>query len=258
MAKAFAERGMNVAIADIDAAQLEKAEQELQSHNNQVLTLSVDVTDREAMRAAADKVIERFSKVHIVCANAGVSGQMAPLQEGQDENWDWVIDVNINGTVNTIQAFLPHLLQNPNDAHIVITSSISGLRVYKPSRGQGMYNTTKYALVGLGEALSLDLEPEGIGVSLLCPGVVNTRISHSGLQRGEKYGGAFDANAGHELAKAATTGTDPLVFGRWVIKAVENNQLYVITHAGDRELVADRHRKILAAFDACAELTADS
>jgi NAD(P)-dependent dehydrogenase (short-subunit alcohol dehydrogenase family) len=146
-------------------------------------------------------------------------------------------------------------MQNDNEGHIVLTSSISGLRVHRPSRGQGMYNTTKYALVGYAEALHVDLEEHGIGVSVVCPGVVKTALSHSGQSRPKKYGGAFEVREDFELAGLANKGTDPQLFGSWVAKAVERNQLFVITHTADRAAVEDRHRRILQAFDDSADLT---
>lgn len=255
MAKAFAEKGMSVILADIDADKLAAAGAEIVKTGAAVKTLTLDVTDKDAVVSAVAQAREAFGTINIVCANAGVSGMMAPLESGRIEDWDWVVDVNLKGSAYVIQACLPSLLENPGDAHIVITSSISGLRVYQPSRGQGMYNTTKFGLVGLGEALKVDLEPHGIGVSILCPGVVNTDISHSGKHRPDKYGGAYDTNGNHELAKAAGSGTDPLQFGRWVVKAIEKDRLYVITHPHDRELVEARHKLISEAFDASDELT---
>lgn len=257
MAQAFAERGMRLALVDIDAKALEQAAAALTAKGANVLTFALDITDVEQLRQAAASTAEQFSGINIVCANAGVTGFLGPLQQGSDADWNWIIDVNIKGSVNTIQATLPFLLRNEHDGHIVITSSISGLRVHQPSRGQGMYNTTKFAMVGLAEALALDLEPHGIGVSVLCPGVVNTDISNAGRHRQAKYGGAF-SSAGEDfvLAKAAKSGTDPLVFGRWVVKAVERKQFYVITHPQDRDQVEARHARILQGFDACDELTA--
>lgn len=255
MAKAFAEAGMQVALADIDASQLEQARQDLAAQGIEALTLPLDTTNREAVKAAAARTAEHFGGLHVVCANAGVSGHMGPLQEARDEDWDWVLDVNLKGTINTIQACLPHLHQAGEGGHIVLTASISGLRVYRPSRGQGMYNTTKFAMVGLGEALCLDLEPEGIDVSIVCPGVVNTQISHSGRHRQAKYGGTKELDPEHELAKAASSGTDPYVFGQWVLKGMGRRQLFIITHDEDRELVEERHRRIMGAFDTCPELT---
>lgn len=255
MAKAFAARGMSVALADIDAAQLVSAGEQIAAQGVPVNTYVLDVTDRDAVINAVNDAKKTFGKINIVCANAGVSGRMESLDKAQVEDWDWIIDVNLKGAVYVVQACMPYLLENPREAHIVITSSISGLRVYQPSRGQGMYNTTKYGLVGLGEALSLDLEPKGVGVSILCPGVVNTNISHSGRNRPAKYGGVLETNGDHELAKAAGQGTDPRMFGEWVIKAIEEKRLYVITHPDDRELVETRHQRILDAFDASDNLT---
>lgn len=255
MAKAFAERGMKVVIADVSADALEKSRQELIAFGADTYAIRLDVTDRAAVRAAAADVVAKFGTVHLVCANAGVAGHIGPVQEAGDQDWDWTIDVNLKGSINTVQSFLPYLLKNGGGSHIALTSSISGLRVHRPSRGQGTYNTTKYALVGYGEALQVDLQPLGIGVSILCPGVVNTALSHSGEKRPARYGGAVSTPADFELAKIASQGTDPLRFGRWVATAIERNQLYVITHTAERGEVEERHRLIEQAMDASAELT---
>ena len=255
MAKAFAEQGMNLALADIDGERLNHTEQELKQSGVRIKTFVVDVTDKEAVSQAVTDAFECFGNIHIVCANAGVAGTMVPLDQAKVEDWDWILDVNLKGSAYVIQAALPFVMKHPGDAHIVITSSISGLRVYEPSRGQGMYNTTKYGLVGLGEALKVDMAPHDIGVSILCSGVVNTDLSHSGKYRPQKYGGAIETNDNHELAKAAGAGTDPVQFGRWVINAIKQNQLYVITHPEDRELVEARMKNIMAAFDNSDYLT---
>lgn len=258
MAQAFAERGAHIVLVDIDAAKLKEAERQLAATGAQVMTFALDITDGKQLKDAALQASGRFGGINVLCANAGVTGFLGPLQNASDADWEWIIDVNLKGSVNTIQAVLPYLLKNPNDGHIVLTSSISGLRVHNPSRGQGMYNTTKFAMVGLGEALSLDLAPHGIGVSILCPGVVNTDISNAGRNRQDKYGGAFaSASEDFVLAKAAKSGTDPLVFGRWVVKAVERNQLIVITHPQDRDQIEARHARILQAFDDSAALTSE-
>lgn len=255
MAKAFAEQGMSLALADINEASLENAKKELEQSGASVRTYLLDVTDMEAVCQTVENVKADFGAINIVCANAGVSGKMGPLEQAKVSDWDWVIDVNLKGAAYVIQACLPYLLENPDNAHIVLTSSISGLRVYEPSRGQGMYNMTKYGLLGFGEALKVDMKPHGVGVSILCPSVVNTNISHSGKNRPEKFGGAFESNEDHELANAAASGTQPLDFGRWVVKAIEQDLLYVITHPGDRALVEQRHRTILEAFDNSDKLT---
>jgi NAD(P)-dependent dehydrogenase (short-subunit alcohol dehydrogenase family) len=255
MARAFAEKGMRLALADVDAEALAKAQQAFKDSGHDVLIFPLDICNRAAVNAAVQAIVAHFGALHVVCANAGVAGYIGPLQQGIESDWDWALDINIKGTVNTVQACLPHLLQNPSEAHIVLTSSISGLRVYEPSRGQGMYNVSKFALIGYGEALRADLSELGVGISILCPGVVNTNISHSGLKRPERYGGPVEVQADFVLAKASKHGTDPLEYGRWVLKAMEQNQLYVITHPEDRALVEQRHARVIAAFDACAELT---
>lgn len=255
MARAFAEKGMKLALLDIDANKLEKARETFRQTGVAVRTYPLDITDRDAVCAAVEDAARELGGINVVCANAGVSGIMAPLEKLEPADWDWVIDVNVKGAVYAVQACIPHLLKHPGNAHIVITSSISGLRVYEPSRGQGMYNTSKFALVGFGEALKVDLGPHGVGVSILCPSVVKTDISHSARLRPEKYGGAIDTSGDHDLAKAAAAGTDPLQFGRWVVRGIELDRLYVITHPVDRDRVAARHEHIMEAFDASGDIT---
>jgi NAD(P)-dependent dehydrogenase (short-subunit alcohol dehydrogenase family) len=255
MARAFAEKGMQLALIDLDATRLEQVRQQFADSGHQVLVFPLDITNRAALKQAAATTVAHFGALQVVCANAGVTGHLGPLQQGTDADWDWIIDVNLKGVVNTVQACLPYLLNNPTQSHIVLTSSISGLRVYEPSRGQGMYNTTKFALVGLGEALHADLHEIGVGVSILCPSVVNTDLSNSGRNRPAHYGGPFTVGDDFVLAKAAKHGTDPLIFGRWVLKAMERDQLHVITHPVDRAIIEARHARILQAFDDSASLT---
>ena len=255
MAHAFATQGIKLALADVDADRLADVQRQFKAAGHDVLVFALDVGNRTALKQAAAQVVEHFGALNIVCANAGVAGFFGPLQNGSEADWDWVVDVNLKGAVNTVQACLPYLLDQPAKAHIVLTSSISGLRVYSPSRGQGMYNTTKFALVGYGEALHADLHSLGVGVSILCPGVVNTDISNSGRKRPARYGGPYEIGQDFDLAKAASTGTDPVQFGHWVLKAMQRDQLYVITHPQDRAMVEARHARILQAFDDCAELT---
>lgn len=246
---------MKLGLADLDASRLDAVKADFAKAGHEVLVFPLDVTQRDAIKQAVNSTASHFGALHVVCANAGVGGFIGPLQDGADSDWDWVIDVNLRGTVNTVQAALPHLMKHPAGSHIVLTASISGLRVYDPSRGQGMYNTTKFAIVGLGEALHVDLRDKGVGVSILCPGVVNTDISNSGRNRQDRYGGAFAMDENFVLAKAAKNGTDPLVYGQWVLKAMERNQLHVITHPEDRPIVEARHARIMQAFDDCESLT---
>jgi len=255
MARAFAREGMQVALADIEPESLARAERELLSMGVRALAVSLDVTDRAALRRAAATTESAFGKVHVVCANAGVGGRIGPLDEATDADWDWVLEVNLKGTVNTVQAFLPYIKSHGEGGQIVITASMSGIRVFRPGRGQGIYNTTKFALMGFGEALGLDLEPHNIGVSILCPGFVDTSISASGRNRPQRYGGPFDSLKSGILPAPGSGGTDPLDYGRWVVKAVRDNRLFVITHTGERHMVEERHSRLMAAFDNARQLT---
>ena len=194
----------------------------------------------------------------MVCANAGVGGRIGPLDEATDTDWDWVLDVNLKGAVNTVQAFLPYIKRHGEGGQVVITSSMSGIRVFRPSRGQGIYNTAKFALMGFGEALAVDLEPHGIGVSILCPGFVDTFISASGRNRPERYGGPFDSLKPGVLPAPGSGGTDALTYGRWVVRAIQENRLFVITHTRERHMVEQRHQQLMEAFDQARELTGET
>ncbi len=256
MARAFAEAGARIALLDIDDAAMDSALYSLSHEGVNVHGIVVDLCDADAVIEAVNSATEYFGGLHVVCANAGVTGHLGPLQNASTSDWNWIIDVNLKGTVHTIQATLPHLLAAQGERHIVLTSSISGLRVHNPSRGQGMYNTTKFAIVGFGEALALDLADDGIGVSIVCPGVVKTDLSNSARNRQERYGGAVTTQSDDfVLAKQALSGTDPLEFGRWVRKAVEEERLIVVTHPADADQVAHRHERIMKAFADSDSLT---
>lgn len=255
MARAFAAEGMNVVLADIEPEPLYRAEQTLLAAGARVMAIALDVTDRVALREAAASAESVYGKVHVVCANAGVGGRIGPLDEATDADWDWLLDVNLRGVVNTVQALLPGIKRHGEGGHVVITASMSGIRVFRPSRGQGIYNTSKFALMGYGEALSLDLERHGIGVSILCPGFVDTAISASGRNRPHRYGGSFDSLKPGVLPAPGSGGTDPLDYGRWVVQALREKRLFVVTHTTERHMVEERHRRLMQAFDDAHLLT---
>ena len=141
-----------------------------------------------------------------------------------------MLGVNLDGVVNALLAFLPCLTRHGEGGHVVNTSSMSGLRVV-PGRGQGIYATSKFAVVGLSEALRADLEPKGIGVSVLCPGFVKSGFFESGRNRPERHGGPFQRPADHPLKRGLDEGgLDAVEVGRRVRLAVEDNELYILTH----------------------------
>ena len=172
MAQAFLNEGMNVVIADVDAEALAKAKAALSGSNARVLAVQLDVTDRAQYEAIARKVTAELGNVHVLCNNAGVYRGGA-LDSVTYADWDWVMGVNVGGVINGLQTFLSRMQKHGEGGHVVNTASMAGVTT---SPGLGIYNTSKFAVVGMSEALRKDMAPHGIGVSVLCPGMVRTRI----------------------------------------------------------------------------------
>jgi NAD(P)-dependent dehydrogenase (short-subunit alcohol dehydrogenase family) len=175
MAQAFLNEGMNVAIADVDADALAKAMTALSGSNARVLAVQLDVTNRSQYEEVAQQVEAELGNVHVLCNNAGVYRGGA-LDAVTYADWDWVMGVNVGGVINGLQTFLARMERHGEGGHVVNTASMAGLTT---APGLGVYNASKFAVVGLSEALRKDLEPKGIGVSVLCPGMVRTRILES-------------------------------------------------------------------------------
>jgi len=157
-----------------------------------------------------------------------------------------VLDVNLKGVVNGLLAFLPRMRDAGKGGHIVNTASLAGL-IAPP--GMGGYVTTKFAVVGLSETLKQDLEPHGIGVSVLCPGFVSTNIHNSGRNRQTRFGESRNNPELQAIVKdLVESGIDPAIVGERVVHAVRNNEFYIFTHPEAREAVEERMKRILAAF----------
>lgn len=249
IAHALARRGMKIVLADVQKDALEAARQDLEQRQAEVIAIPLDVSDRDAVRRAAEKTVETFGKVHVLCNNAGV-GRSVRLDEATGADWDWVLGVNLNGAINGLLAFVPLIKSHGEGGHIVNTSSMSGLR-YTPDRGQGIYSTTKFALIGMSEALACDLAPFDIGVSVLCPAFVKTQMPHSGRNRPDRFGGPLDANRRPDdpLLVGAIHGKEPDLVGEYVATGIEENQLHILTDAKDRALVEARMKKISDALE---------
>jgi len=244
IARALAARGMILALADVEEEALARAKVEFEERQAKVLAIPLDVSDRTAVARAAEETIRTFGKVHVLANNAGV-GRSVRLDEATAQDWDWVLGVNLGGVVNGLLAFLPHMKAHGEGGHIVNTSSLSGLR-YSPGRGQGIYTTSKFAIVGLSEALASDLEPFGIGVSVLCPAFVATRMPESGRNRPTRFGGAQVQRraANDPLLVGARNGKSPDLVGEYVATGIEENQLHILTDAKERDLVEERMQRI--------------
>ena len=240
MAARFAAAGMHVVIADVQRDALDATAAELGLHG-----VRVDVSDADSVAALADEVFTRFGAVNVLCNNAGVGGG-GRIADQTLNDWKWVIDVNLWGVVHGLHAFMPHLMAAPGGAHIVNTASMAGLASW-PSIGP--YCATKYAVVAISEALSTELAGTDVGVSVLCPGVVNTNIFTSQRNRPEhlrneaKKAEARAAN--RQLAEQI--GIDPAIVADRVANAIRDRQFWIFTHPELLDAVETRHQGIMAA-----------
>ena len=230
MARSFCGAGMKVAIADIEEPALARATTSLAPGNTEVLAIHLDVTDRGAMARAADETESAFGKVHVVCNNAGV-GVSGPLEQMSYADWDWVVGVNLHGVINGVQTFAPRIMAHGEGGHIVNTASLAG-QVAVP--GLGIYNTTKFAVVGLSETMRAEFAPHNIGVSVLCPGFVNTNIFTSERNRPEALRTQPDADPPamnlEAYAKFLETTLDPAVVGDMTLHAIQQDEAYIFSH----------------------------
>lgn len=257
LGRACAEAGMKVMLADVETGALDEAIKHLRDVTPDVRGTPCDVADAESVERAAQATYEAFGRVHVVCNNAGVAAR-GGIDDISLDNWRWVIDVNLMGVLHGIRSFLPHIRAHGEGGHIVNTASMAGM--IGGGLGFSPYTATKFAVVGMSEGLSAQLKPEGIGVSVLCPHFVRTRISDSGRNRPERYGQSetFDpaTRAGQiaaEISRSVEAGIDPAGVAARVLSAIRNDDFYIFTHPKMREMVDGRIAAIQAAMDAVAE-----
>jgi NAD(P)-dependent dehydrogenase (short-subunit alcohol dehydrogenase family) len=257
LGRAFAAAGMNVMLADIETDALAAAVGTLRDLGPGVRGVSCDVADPVSVERAAEAAFDAFGNVHVVCNNAGVGGGSG-IDAISLENWRWVLDVNLMGVVHGIRTFLPHIRAHGEGGHIVNTASMAGMN---SGLGFSPYSASKFAVVNMSEGLAMQLAPLGIGVTVLCPGFVRTRISESARNRSERYGPALTPDpaspagrlAAH-LAERGRSGLDPDAVAAQVLTAMREDALYVFTHHGPdwRTELEERFAAILAAMDKAA------
>ncbi len=250
MAQAFLREGMNVAIVDVDADALAAAEQQLAGSNAKVVALQLDVTDRAQFADVAAAAENALGPIHVLCNNAGVyrGGNMDAITY---EDWDWVMGVNVGGVINGVQTLVNRIKAHGEGGHIVNTASMAGVTT---SPGLGVYNTSKFAVVGLSEALRLDLEAHNIGVSVLCPGMVRTRILDSERTRPDSFAvNSDDAEAAAQahsevMHMAMNAGIDPTEVADLVVQGIKQNQLYLFPHPELGDAARERMNAISESF----------
>ena len=256
MARSFAAAGMKVVITDIEQSALDAVRTEFESSNAEFMALRLDVTDRAAFAEAADAAQARFGNVHVVCNNAGVA-LGGPIDQMAYNDWDWVTSVNYNGVVNGIVTFIDRIKAHGEGGHFVNTASLAG---HIPVPGLSIYTATKYAVVGISETMRADLLPHNIGVSVLCPGVVNTNIFDSSRNRPDEYAGTDASMAlvaadqppeqqAARLAELRATALDPAVVGDFVLHAIREDEFYIFTHPETEAMVDARKAEIADSFE---------
>jgi NAD(P)-dependent dehydrogenase (short-subunit alcohol dehydrogenase family) len=243
---AFAKAGCCVMLADIEERALRDALRNLEPIGPDIRGIVCDVADPASVGCAIEETIAAFGKLHILCNNAGVAGGSG-IDDISLATWRWVLDVNLLGVVHGIHAGLPHLRAQGEGGHIVNTASMAGL-LSDGGLGFSPYNASKYAVVAMSEGLQAELRPHGIGVTVVCPGFVRTRISDSGRNRPERYGPAIASPRAAAVAELVEAGIDPKTVADQVLAAIRNDQLYVLTHPQFRAAVEQRFADILAAF----------
>lgn len=256
IARACADHGMKIVITYRTPKHLDQAMKRLADAADRVHAIDLDVTDRAGMERAAVETLQRFQKVHLLVNNAGV-GIIGGLSKATYDDWDWGMSVNTTGVFNGIRTFLPRIQAHGEGGHVVATASLAGLLAHGPA---GVYTASKFAVVGMMEALRAELDGTNIGVSVFCPGLVNTNIGTSNRNRPANLADSGFRPNPHMMAEMRAAmkhmkrmtgpppGMDPFDAGRRVLDAVRNNDLYVLTTPEFKPIFQARGEAILAAL----------
>lgn len=244
--------GMRVVVADVEEGALQKTTAYLKSKGGEVIAVKTDVSRSGDIQRLAEKTLETFGAVHLLCNNAGV-GAGGLIREHTLADWEWVIGVNLWGVIYGVHTFLPIMLKQNTECHIVNTASVEGL--WARIRG-GSYQVSKHGVVALSEVLKMEMlfEETKVGVSVLCPGAVNTGILDSGrnrpahLQNSTEPVTKITPEMEQQMAQVRqvfASGMDPLEVADHVFKAVRADQFYILTHPEINPVIEKRLGKIL-------------
>lgn len=248
MAHRFADAGMNIVIGDIESEPLAMAESALSAKGVKVLPRRTDVAQPEELEALAESAYSRFGAVHILCNNAGVGGSPGPMWELSLDDWKWVVDVDLWSVVHGVRSFVPRMIASGEEAHVVNTASVAGL---VSGAVGGPYTVSKFGVVALSEQLYFELGRAGhnIGVSVLCPGFVNTNIFDSGRNRQQEYGTQSVAaptpqgtQMRDQLMAMRNSMMQPAEIGELVFQAVSSRDLYIVPTGSENLETALRTR----------------
>lgn len=247
MAQRFADAGMNIVIGDIEAEPLAMAEAAIAAKGVKVLPRRTDVARADDVEALAEDAYRHFGAVNVLCNNAGIGGSPGAMWELSVDDWRWVIDVDLWSVVHGVRSFVPRMIASGQEAHVVNTASVAGL---VSGAVGGPYTVAKFGVVALSEQLYYELGRAGhnIGVSVLCPGFVNTNIYDSGRNRQAEYGQPEVAPSPEAEQRRAmlqamrNTMIQPAEIGELVFEAVRTRNLYIIPAGGEPLDTAVRQR----------------
>ena len=245
LVRALLAEGCRVAIADIRAASIQNALSELASP--MAMGVEVDVSSREGLARAAAEVEARFGPVSLLFNNAGIN-LFQTIEESSYDDWDWVMGVNLNGPINGVMTFVPRMVAAGKGGYVVNTASMAAfLAAGRP----GIYNTTKFAVRGMSESLRASLAPHGIGVSVLCPGLVKSYIYASDEIRPERlksHARPVDAANVRRLAEIHEFGMEPEVIAARVLEAMRENRFHIFTHPEFKDELREVFDEVLQDF----------
>ncbi len=242
----FARRGARLVLADVDQPALEQAVTHLRGQGFDAHGVMCDVRHLKEMVHLADQAFRLLGQVDVLFSNAGIV-VAGPLAQMTHDDWRWVIDIDLWGSIHAVEAFLPRLLQQGTGGHIAFTASFAGL---VPNAGLGAYGVAKYGVVGLAETLAREVKDNGIGVSVLCPMVVETKlVSNSERIRGADYGMSSSPEGAFGPLPAQDEGVSVAEVARLTADAIVANRLYVLPHEAARASVKRRFERIDRTFD---------
>ena len=263
MGRAFAERfaqeGMRVVLADVEAPALDATVTEFRQREFDVLGVHADASDQASVEDLARQTLERFGAVHVLCNNAGVAGDLdfvgdrnRPLWEQSPALWDWTFGVNVSGVLHGIKAFLPTMLEQGEPAHVVNTASMAGLL---GGSAAGIYGATKHAVVRISEALYFQLQAldSPVHTSVLCPGIINTRIFSSGRNRpddswaeGERPDASLATIRIEQGDAHFAHGLPPEQVAEQVLQAIRDEQFWILTPDVPLDRIRERTERIVS------------
>jgi NAD(P)-dependent dehydrogenase (short-subunit alcohol dehydrogenase family) len=216
----LARRGADVVVADLHEARMKEVREEIEGMGRRALDVRCDVSQDADVERLRDAALDAMGRVDIVMNNAGVA-MLGPAEGMSMEEWDWILQINLYGPIRGVRAFVPHMLER-GSGHIVNTASVAGLFAY--SWDHPAYITAKFGVAGFTESLALYLRPLGVGVSVLCPGLVNSNMGETA-----RMGGVDDMSRWIQPMPLEEP-VDPPVVGTLVADAIRDNRFLILTH----------------------------